>query len=178
MKNKTYHIFFKNLASPARVQIISKLSENPSSVNELSQKLKIEQSKLSHALTSLKKCKIVDVKQKGNATRLTPIQLKELDTILSEKPTKYGIPFTLWTTTLVQYIIFKQFDVSYNQSAIWKITKKLDYNLKVPRQQNKKSSLKAKKLFKKELKKKFNITLNLDSRSSVLMKHTSQYNPT
>src|SRR3989338_2156687 len=121
---------------------------------------------------------IYDVKQKGNATRLTPIQLKELDTILSEKPTKYGIPFTLWTTTLVQYIIFKQFDVSYNQSAIWKITKKLDYNLKVPHQQNKKSSLKAKKLFKKELKKKFNITLNLDSRSSVLMKHTSQYNPT
>ena len=65
MNNKTYHVFFKNLASPARVQIISKLSENPSSVNELSQKLKIEQSKLSHALASLKKCKVVNVKQKG-----------------------------------------------------------------------------------------------------------------
>jgi len=117
---------------------------------------------------------LYDVKQKGNAAKLTSVQLKELDKILSESPKKQGMPFKLWTTTLVQYLIFKLFNISYNQSAIWKITKKLDYNLKVPRQQNKKTNKKAKELFKKELKKKFNITLNLDSRSFVLMKHTSQ----
>lgn len=116
---------------------------------------------------------LYDVKQKGNATKLTSTQLKELDKILSESPKKQGMPFKLWTTTLVQYLIFKLFNVSYNQSAIWKITKKLNYNLKVPRQQNKNTNKKAKELFKKELKKKFNITLNLDSRSFVLMKHIS-----
>ena len=62
---KTYHVFFRNLANPIRINIITELRENPSSVTELSNKLKIEQSKLSHALSALKKCNIVDVKQKG-----------------------------------------------------------------------------------------------------------------
>ena len=65
MKNSTYHIFFKNLANPLKIKIISALREKENSVSELSEKLKIEQSKLSHALTSLKCCNIVKVKQKG-----------------------------------------------------------------------------------------------------------------
>ena len=65
MKNSTYHIFFKNLANPLKIKIISTLREKENSVSELSKKLKIEQSKLSHALTSLKCCNIVKVKQKG-----------------------------------------------------------------------------------------------------------------
>jgi len=65
MNDKTYHVFFKNLANPIKMMIVSALNESPSSVTELVQKLGIEQSKLSHALTSLKKCRIVDVKQKG-----------------------------------------------------------------------------------------------------------------
>lgn len=61
----TYHIFFRNLANPLRVSVISELKEKESSVGELSNKLKIEQSKLSHALKTLKSCNIVDFKQKG-----------------------------------------------------------------------------------------------------------------
>lgn len=58
-------MFFGSLANPLRIRIISKLKEKPSSVNELSKKLKTEQSKLSHALASLKKCNIVKDEQKG-----------------------------------------------------------------------------------------------------------------
>jgi len=68
MKNcsdETYHIFFRNLASPLRISIISTLKKNPHSVNEISKKLDIEQSKLSHALSLLNDCHIVNVKQKG-----------------------------------------------------------------------------------------------------------------
>lgn len=65
MKNSTYHVFFRNLANPVKIKIISALREKESSVSELAEKLKIEQSKLSHALTSLKCCSIVKVKQKG-----------------------------------------------------------------------------------------------------------------
>ena len=46
---------------------------------------------------------LYDVKQKGNATKLTFAQLKELDRILCDSPKKQGMPFKLWTTTLVQY---------------------------------------------------------------------------
>ena len=65
MKTSTYHVFFRNLANPLKIKIISALREKESSVSELSKRLKIEQSKLSHALTTLKCCNIVKGKQKG-----------------------------------------------------------------------------------------------------------------
>lgn len=113
-----------------------------------------------------------DIKQKGNKSKITLKQREELEKMLDESPQNQNIPFTLWTTTLVQYIIYKRFNISYNQSAIWKIVKKLNFNLKVPRQENRKVNKKLQEKFKVELKKKFNITLNLDSRSFVLTRHT------
>ena len=60
-----YHIFFGNLANPLKIDIISALKEKPKSVTELIKDLKVEQSKLSHALASLRCCSIVDAKQEG-----------------------------------------------------------------------------------------------------------------
>jgi len=65
MKQNTYHIFFGNLASPLRISIISALKERDMSVNDLSKALKEEQSKLSHALSNLKKCNIVHARKEG-----------------------------------------------------------------------------------------------------------------
>ncbi len=65
MNNSTYHIFFNNLSNPLKIRIISSLKDKEKSVTELSKDLKVEQSKLSHALTSLRCCNIVKVKQKG-----------------------------------------------------------------------------------------------------------------
>ena len=114
-----------------------------------------------------------DIKQKGNRARITLQQREELKKILDESPQKKEIPFKLWTTTLVQYIIHKLYGISYTQSAIWKLITKLNFSLKVPRQQHQKANKKAQEKFKQELKKKFNITLNLDSKSFALTKHIS-----
>jgi len=65
MTKSTYHYFFKNLANPIKIQIISQLNNKECSVNELANVLGIEQSKLSHALSSLRCCNIVTVKQNG-----------------------------------------------------------------------------------------------------------------
>ena len=61
----TYHRFFSNLANPLKVDIILTLREREMNVTELVKVLNVEQSKVSHALTSLKDCKIVEVKVKG-----------------------------------------------------------------------------------------------------------------
>jgi|TARA_B100000315_G_C14489609_1_gene546938 transposase len=114
-----------------------------------------------------------DIKQSGKPHRLTKEQLKKLDNILSDSPEKQGLPFVIWTTKLVQYIIVITFEVRYVLRNVWFIVKKLGYNLKVPRQENRKRNLKAQEEFKKNLKQKYNIILNLDSRSFVLTKHTS-----
>jgi DNA-binding transcriptional ArsR family regulator len=65
MKDSTYHIFFTNLANPLRIKIVSSLKQKSKNVSELVKDLKIEQSKISHALTSLRCCNIVEVKQEG-----------------------------------------------------------------------------------------------------------------
>ena len=65
MNNNTYHIFFSKLSNPLRIDIISSLEKGGKSVGELSKGLKVEQSKLSHALKELRSCNIVDVQQRG-----------------------------------------------------------------------------------------------------------------
>ena len=65
MIKSAYHIFFTNLANPLKMDIILSLRENKKSVNELCSELKVEQSKISHALSCLKKCSIVESNQKG-----------------------------------------------------------------------------------------------------------------
>lgn len=116
---------------------------------------------------------LYDTKQPGKPARLTKQQLHKLENVLDDSPQKQGLPFVIWTTKLVQYIILKLFDVKYEIWNVWKIVKKLNFNLKVYRPEHKKANKKAQEKFKKEIKKKFNITLNLDSRSFVLTKHIS-----
>lgn len=65
MKYSTYHIFFSKLSNPLRIMIITSLDERAKSVMELSDELKTEQSKLSHALKELKECNIVNDHQDG-----------------------------------------------------------------------------------------------------------------
>lgn len=64
MTNK-YYIFFGNLANPLKIEIITALKLGDSSVQELTKKLNQEQSKISHALQSLKHCSIVKMEQQG-----------------------------------------------------------------------------------------------------------------
>ncbi len=65
MKSSTYHVFFSKLANPLRIEIIISLDKKPKSVSELSTELKVEQSKLSHALKELKECNIVTFQKEG-----------------------------------------------------------------------------------------------------------------
>ena len=81
MKKTTYHIFFSNLASPLRVDIISQLRNKEMCVMEISKSLRVEQSKLSHALSGLRECNLVNVKQKGKK-RVYSLNKKTLIPIL------------------------------------------------------------------------------------------------
>jgi ArsR family transcriptional regulator len=60
MNKSTYHIFFSNLANPLRINIIELLRNGEKSVMDISKELKVEQSKVSHALATLRCCNIVE----------------------------------------------------------------------------------------------------------------------
>ena len=65
MSYGTYHVFFKNLSNALKIRIVSELRDKDMSVNELVEKIGVEQSKLSHALAKLKCCNIVYSKISG-----------------------------------------------------------------------------------------------------------------
>jgi len=65
MRCHTYHTFFRNLSNKTKISIIEELKKSEASVSELVETLKIEQSKLSHALASLKQCNIVECRVSG-----------------------------------------------------------------------------------------------------------------
>ncbi len=81
MSKSTYYRFFSNLSNELRMDIINILKDYPRSVNEISNSLKIEQSKISHALQYLKCCNIVISKQVGK-NRIYSLNKKTIIPIL------------------------------------------------------------------------------------------------
>ncbi|MBT96755.1 MAG: ArsR family transcriptional regulator [Candidatus Pacearchaeota archaeon] len=65
MIKNSYYPFFTNLANKLKMDIILSLRKKEKNVTELTKDLVVEQSKISHALSSLKCCNIVKVKQLG-----------------------------------------------------------------------------------------------------------------
>ncbi len=61
----TYHVFFTKLANPLKMGIILCLREKGKNVSEITNELQVEQSKISHALASLKNCNILGVESRG-----------------------------------------------------------------------------------------------------------------
>ena len=58
-------MFFDAVSSKMRVNILEALKHKPMSVNELSETVKEEQSKVSHNLKILSECHLLDMKQEG-----------------------------------------------------------------------------------------------------------------
>jgi len=65
LNHHSYNIFFSNLANPLKIGIVLSLREKEKNVTELVKDLVVEQSKISHALSSLKCCNIVNMEQRG-----------------------------------------------------------------------------------------------------------------
>ncbi len=60
-----YKIFFGTLVSESRLKIINLLREGEKNVSEITKKLKMDQTAVSHDLQRLKQCGFVEVKIKG-----------------------------------------------------------------------------------------------------------------
>ena len=65
MNVPNYYLFFTNLSNKLKMSIIFSLREGEKNVTRIVKELGVEQSKVSHALSSLKCYKIVNVKRNG-----------------------------------------------------------------------------------------------------------------
>lgn len=65
MKQIRYYRFLNNLADPLRIRIIECLIEKDKNVSTISEELKEEQSKLSHSLSKMRRCNILNARKEG-----------------------------------------------------------------------------------------------------------------
>jgi len=172
------NLYQKEKNAKAKLRLLSAiLRKEGKSLDYISQSIQIPKTTVHDWLSRLEGNGLnglVDIKQPGRPSWLSDEQKEELKKVLSRGPEEQDIPFKMWTTSLVQYLIYKMFNVEYKPRNVRKLVKKLGFTLKVPRSRNKKASTKAQEEFKKKLKMKYDITLNWDSRSSFWMKLISK----
>lgn len=96
------------------------------------------------------------IKQKGQPKKLSSMQRVKLKKIILNSPLKVGLPFVIWTTKLVQYIIHREFKVNYVAMQVHRLLKSMNISLQKARPEhikaNKKLQAKFKKNFGEELK--------------------------
>jgi transposase len=71
----------------------------------------------------------------GRKPMLTPEQLMELETALSQGPKVHGYVTELWTSRRIQEIISKRFGVRYHPNHIWRVMHALGWSCQRPTRQ-------------------------------------------
>ena len=118
------------------------------------------------------------IKQKGQPSKLSKTKRVKLKKILSQSPEKIGLPFVVWTTKLVGYVLHKFFKVEYTLRHAQNLLKSLGFSLQKPRPEH----VKANKALQAHFKKNFDADLKVsklgDMRSSFWTKAPSASNLT
>ncbi len=113
------------------------------------------------------------IKQKGQPQKLNPKQRIQLKRIIEKSPTEQDLPFAVWTSKLVQYIIKKKFKVGYVLRQIYNLMRSFGFSIQTPRPEHIKANKELQSEFKKNFDGELENLLKQDMRSSFWMKVSS-----
>lgn len=116
------------------------------------------------------------IKQKGQPRKLSPAQRVKLKRIVSQSPLKESLPFKVWTTKLVQYIVKKMFNVEYVVMQVHRLLKSMGLSLQKARPEHIKANKKLQAYFKKNFDEELKSSGNLDMRSYFWTRQRSNLN--
>ena len=105
------------------------------------------------------------IKQKGQPKKLTTIQRVNLKKIVLSSPQKTGLPYVIWTTKLVSYVVHARFKTEYTPRQIGNILRSMNLTLQKPRPEHLKANKKLQKEFKKNFDGELKSLENQDMRS-------------
>lgn len=116
------------------------------------------------------------IKQQGQPPKLSSVQRVKLKRIVSQSPTKEGLPFKIWTTKLVQHIINKMFNVEHVVMQVHRLLKSMGLSLQKARPEHIKANKKLQADFKKNFDEKLKFLGKVDTRSYFWTKQHSNSN--
>jgi len=117
---------------------------------------------------------LADKKQPGAPSKLTEPQKVQLERSLEKTPNDFGIPSVLWTGKIVRHFIQKKFGVEYKMPQVRRILASLGFTAQRPRPHHRKANLELQEEFKKTSNYEFNNIIEMDSRSFLWTKVSSQ----
>lgn len=110
------------------------------------------------------------IKQKGQPQKLNLRQRTQLKRIIEKSPTEQGLPFAVWTSKLVQYVIKKKFKVGYVLRQIYNLMQSFGFSIQRPRPEHLKANKELQQKFKKNSDEELENLSRQDMRSSFWMK--------
>jgi transposase len=113
------------------------------------------------------------IKQSGRPRELAEKELRELDLILSEPPTRQNLPLNFWDTKLVIQFVKERYGVEYSYVQMWRILRRLGFTCRKPRPVHRKASRPQQETFKKTSGKGSASISERDGRSYIWTKTSS-----
>lgn len=114
------------------------------------------------------------IKQEGRPSWLNKKEKEEIKTILRKSPEEQNLPFRIWDTKLLMFVISEKYNVNYKQRNIEKLVKVWGFSFKKARPEHKFADEKEQETFKKNFQKKLNHTYHQDGRHYILTKASFQ----
>ena len=110
------------------------------------------------------------VKQKGQPSKLSPLERLKLKRALSKSPQEQSLPFVIWTTKLIKYFIKHTFNKEIVGRQVQRIVKSFDMSIQKPRPEHIKTNKKLQAHFKKNFGEELRGLCKQDMRSPFWMK--------
>lgn len=118
------------------------------------------------------------IKQEGQPKKLTQKQRDRLKKIILKSPIESKIPYTIWTTKLVQQFISKEFGTEYVTMQVHRLLKSMNITLQKARPEHIKANKKLQAEFKKNFSEESKFSVHMDMRSHFWTKAHSNLNHT
>jgi transposase len=115
-----------------------------------------------------------DSKKEGRPSKLNKKEQEDIKAILRKSPEEQNLPFRIWDTKLLMFVISERYKINYKQRNIERLVKVWGFSFKKARPEHKFADEKEQEAFKKNFQQKLNHTYHRDGRHYILMKASSR----
>lgn len=115
-----------------------------------------------------------NLKKEGRPSWLNKKEQEEIKSILRKSPEEQNLPFRIWDTKLLMFVISEKYKINYKQRNIERLVKVWGFSFKKARPEHKFADEKEQEAFKKNFQKKLNHTYHQDGRHYILTRASSR----
>jgi len=170
-------LYKKERDSRAKIRLLCAIHrKNGKSLPKIAKEINIPTTTINDCLDRMQKKgveAIYNLKKEGRPSLLNQKGQEEIKAILRKSPEEQNLPFRIWDTKLLMFVISEKYKINYKQRNIERLVKVWGFSFKKARPEHKFADEKEQEHFKKNFQKKLNHTYHQDGRHYILTKASS-----